>query len=129
MFPVLENCRICGKAFSYTKGPKVCEACREELERIFFKARNVLLNSPESEQLDVVSLAEKLGVEPIYVYILAEEGLLEREAQWPRKGGEERERLLREFNEEIKKLKENPSKDLGGGGMFIIDRKERKEGK
>lgn len=127
MFPTLENCRICGKAFTYIRGPKVCEACREELDRIYFEARNVLLDSPEGEQLDAVSLAEKLGVEPIYIYILAEEGFFEREAPWLGKGSGERAKLLKEFTKEIERLKENPSKDVDGSGMFIVDRKKRKE--
>ena len=133
MLPVLENCRICGKTFSYIGGPKVCEACRKELDRIYFEARNVLLNSSKDEQLDAISLAERVGVDPIYIYILAEEGLFEREAPWLGKGKEaegERERLLKEFTREIESLKKSSAKDVNNdansSGMFVVSRKKRK---
>jgi len=126
VFPMLENCRICGKAFTYIRGSRVCDACKEELDRIYFEARGILMDLPQDEKLDAIELANRLKVEPIYIYILAEEGRFDREAPWLG-NSKEKERLISEFSEEIRKLGRDSKSDTESRRMYTVERKERRE--
>ncbi|HCD72030.1 MAG TPA: hypothetical protein DEQ04_05695 [Thermovirga lienii] len=125
-FPILENCRICGRPFTYIRGSKVCEACRDDLDRIYFEARDILMDLPSDEKLDAIELANRLEVDPIYIYILAEEGRFDREAPWLGDKGE-KERLISEFSMEIQKMDKERKSSGESRKIYTVERKEREE--
>ena len=53
------NCKHCKKLFNYISGPKICPACKEELEKKFVEVKEFIRDNPHkgisqvSEEMDV----------------------------------------------------------------------------
>jgi len=117
----INNCRICGKVFLHITGPLLCETCREELERIYFLARDEVRKSSPGETIDSFNLSDRLNVDPIYIQIIIEEGLLEQEG-YSFGNPDSRRSLAREFESELKDMSRRKDTSRNSGGMFLNER-------
>ncbi len=41
----VKNCKNCGRLFNYIAGPPLCPACKEDLEKMFQKAKEYIRNT------------------------------------------------------------------------------------
>jgi hypothetical protein len=122
----LENCKICGKVFLYHGGIVVCDACKKDLDDIYTRAREILRNKKTTEEFDSIALAEKIGVDPIYIHILVEGGYFERDGFELDNSSSTRKNLARQFEAELKKKKTGAlGKKPSSGGMFFEERRKK----
>jgi len=122
----LRNCRICGKLYTYFRGPDACEGCRVKLDEVYHRARTILREAGPEKEYDNNTLAEELGVEPVMIHILAEEGLFERDG-FSLGGDPERKKLAKEFEAELKRKEEEKAlRRAPAGGMFMDIRRDKK---
>ncbi|MFA0888253.1 MAG: hypothetical protein ACC613_04035 [Synergistales bacterium] len=102
--PRLENCRVCGEVFISSGGIRLCEKCRARLEAIHLRARRLLRKGHAEGAMTSLALAEALGEDPVFIRILVEEGLLEREEGGACPEASNRARLAAEFASELRRL-------------------------
>ncbi len=122
----LRNCRICGKVYLHLNGPQICTGCRDDLDEIYFRARDEIRNTPPGERLDSLKLSERLDVDHVYIRILAEEGLFEQEETSSEYTTSRRD-LADQFASELRKIEQRGApEDSNPGRMFIGERRERK---
>jgi len=119
----LENCKICGKVFLYRGGIVVCDTCKEDLDDIYVRAREVLRNKKTTEEFDSIALAGEIDVDPIYIHILVEGGYFERDGFELDGSTSARKNLARQFEAELKKKKPRSSGEKPASrGMFLEER-------
>ncbi len=119
----LENCKICGKVFLYHGGIVVCDTCKQDLDDIYVRAREVLRNKKATEEFDSIALAGEIDVDPIYIHILVEGGYFERDGFELDGSTSARKNLAREFEAELKKKKSGSSGEKPSSrGMFLEER-------
>lgn len=124
----LENCKICGKVFLYHGGIVVCDKCKQDLDDIYARAREILRNKKTTEEFDSIALAEEIGVDPIYIHILVEGGYFERDGFELDDSTSARRSLAREFEAELNKKKPGaPEKKSSSRGMFLDERRRRND--
>lgn len=119
----LRNCRVCGKLYMHISGPQLCQSCREELEDIYFRAREEIRNAPPGKGFDKLEISEKLGVDPVYIQIMVEEGLFDQEID----SGERisRAELADQFAAELDKMRKHGS-SRSGSAMHVDKRYGRR---
>lgn len=123
----INNCRICGKVFLHITGPLLCETCKEELERIYFLARDEVRKKSPGETIDSLNLSDRLDVDPVYIQIIIEEGLLEQEG-YSSGNPDSRRSLAREFESELKDMSKRKDTSRNSGGMFLNERHSKGKG-
>jgi uncharacterized Zn finger protein (UPF0148 family) len=122
----LENCKICGKVFLYHGGIVVCDTCKQDLDDIYARAREILRNKKPTEDFDSIALAEEIGVDPIYIHILVEGGYFERDGFELDDSTSARRNLAREFEAELNRKKRGDSgKKPSSRGMFLDERRRK----
>ncbi len=122
----LKNCRICGKIYMHVRGPRVCPECKDELNEIYFRARNEIRNASPGEKLDSLKLSERLDVDLLYIRILAEEGLFEEVEKLSEETVYRRD-LADQFASELRKMEQRGScENSKPNEMFIDERRKRK---
>jgi predicted AAA+ superfamily ATPase len=69
------KCSFCGRAFVDANGQRpICADCRDEEERLYKKARDLILDNP-GRALSVSAVAEILGVEESKINYFVDHGL------------------------------------------------------
>lgn len=122
----LRNCRICGNVYMHINGPQLCQNCRDVLDNIYFRARDEIRDASAGEKFDSLKLAEKLNVDPLYIQILVEEGLFDKE-EIGIENASSRKNLADQFAQELMKMQgKNLSEKTSPGKMFIDERRGRK---
>ena len=119
----LRNCRVCGKLYMHISGPQLCQNCREELEDIYFRARDEIRNAPPGKGFDKLEISEKLGVDPVYIQIMVEEGLFDQEIDSDERIS--RAELAEQFATELDKMRERRSS--GSGSIMHVDRRHERK--
>lgn len=122
----IRNCRVCGRVYMHINGPQLCENCRETLDDIYFRARDEIRNAPKGEKFDNLKLSERLDVDPVFIQILVEEGLFDKEEAW-QDDPVSRKNLADQFAKELEKMKDRGSSEQSASrGMFINERRGRR---
>lgn len=49
----VKNCKTCGRLFNYLGGPRICPACKEELEKKFQVVKDYIRDNPHSTMNDI----------------------------------------------------------------------------
>jgi len=125
--PRLENCRVCGDVFIASGRLLLCEKCRLKLDEVHAKARRKLREGKADVPLSSLELAEALGVDPLFIQILVEEGLLERREGDPSLDRSGRSRLAAEFSSELRRLNGQDEKGQTPAEGMFFNRRRRQE--
>lgn len=67
----VKNCRECGRLFNYIGGPKLCPACRDELEKKFTQVKEYI-QEHRSAQMQQISDDNEVSIQQIKQWVREE---------------------------------------------------------
>ncbi|MBE5926134.1 MAG: flagellar protein [Lachnospiraceae bacterium] len=67
----VKNCRECGRLFNYIGGPKLCPACRDELEKKFNQVKEYI-QEHRTAQMQQISDDNEVSVQQIKQWVREE---------------------------------------------------------
>ena len=124
----LKECKVCKTLYddeTYVGKTEICHSCRMRLEGTYARIHNYIR---EHKTIDINRITKETGTTLAEMEIILELGWIERDIQTYTGTVSERQRLAKEFADELAKMIEN-SKATTYGGVHYRYRNRRKKKK
>ena len=124
----LRECKVCKSLYddeTYIGTTEICHNCRMGIEGAYNRVHNFIR---ERKRIDVTEIMEATGTTPAEMEIILELGWLERDIQTYTGTVTERQKLAKEFAEELAKMVErSKATTYGGVNHRYKNRRKRKK--
>ncbi len=128
----LRECKVCKSLYddeTYIGTTEICHDCRMRLEGTYGRIHNYIRDRGEINIHDIARLAEETETTPAEMEIIIELGWLERDIQTYGTTISDRQKLAKEFADELRKMIDEHKKVLtyeGANHRYKIRRSRKK---
>ena len=117
----LRECKVCKTLYddeTYIGTTEICHNCRMRLESTYGRIHNYIRDRKTIDTHNIERLAQDTGTTPAELQIILELGWLERDIQTYTGTISERQKLAKEFEEELAKMTERKKMLTYGGANY-----------
>lgn len=117
----LTLCKLCGKVYDSASsfyGRSICIECQRKLEAMYVKVHKYINDHGGLKNFDVNAISEEVEMDLSDIKILMDLGFFERDIQTYSNIPSERQRMAKEFSDELDRMIERKKATNYGGKIY-----------